>query len=173
MVKKTEFLKLNPDLIVTDGSNQELLLDSVNDHTEYKPLGSIMLCMAKLEREKIFSQYSWGSKDVFTIKKCKSNIITRHSTHVGSTSNYYSFGKQANYGLVDKSSLTQFVHEKFKNMTKMNIAKLNAQLFEQLLAQDIKNGVQSLIYILPNVQEYIAPALNIAYDLQNIIGDCN
>ena len=171
--KKTGILSSNPDVIVVDGSNQELLMNNVNDHSEYKPSGIVVLCMVKLEREKIDLQYLWGLKDAMNIKKWKSNIITGHSTHFGSRDNYYSFGNQANYGLIDKSSLTQFVHKKFKNKTKMNIAKMAAQSFEHLLAQDIKHGVQSLISILPKIQEYIAPTLNIAYNLQKEIGDCN
>ena len=127
---KNELLASNPGLIIIDGSNQELLKDNVNDNTEYKPSGIVVLCMAKLEREKISSQYSWESKDNINIKKWKSNIITGHSTHFGSTGNYYLFGSRANYGLIDKSSLRKFVQKKLKKKTKTNIAKLNAQLFE-------------------------------------------
>ena len=34
-------------------------------------------------------------------------------------------------------------------------------------------GVLSLVSILPNLREYIAPTLNIAFDLQNNIGNLN
>ena len=171
--RKSEILSSNPDVIVIDSSNQELLFDNVNDSSKYKPSGVVVLCMVKLEREKIASQYLWGLKDAVNIKKWKNNIITGHSTHYGSSGNYYSFGNRANYGLIDKSSLTQFAHKKFKSETKMNTVKMEAQRFEYLLAEDLKNGVQSLISILPKVQDYISPALNIAYNIQKDIGDCN
>ena len=170
---KNELLKSNPDLIVIDGSNQELLIDNVNDYTDYQPSGILVLCIAKLERESVKSQYLWGHKDAENIKKWKTNIITGHSSHFGSTGNYYSFGNRANYGLIGLSSLTQCVHKKFKKKSKMKEATFNTETFEQLLAQDLKNGVQSLVSILPNVRDYIAPTLNTAYKVQSEIGDCN
>ena len=136
--RKSEILSSNPDVIVIDSSNQELLFDNVNDSSKYKPSGVVVLCMVKLEREKIASQYLWGLQDTVNIKKWKNNIITGHSTHFGSTGNYYSFGNRANYGLIDKSSLTQFAHKKFKSESKMNTVKLEAQRFEYLLAEDFK-----------------------------------
>ena len=50
---------------------------------------------------------------------------------------------------------------------------MEAQSFENLLGEDIKHGVESLVTVLPTVKEYIAPTLNIAYNLQSEIGDCN
>ena len=49
----------------------------------------------------------------------------------------------------------------------MKEATFNTETFEQLLAQDLKNGVQSLVSILPNVRDYIAPTLNTAYKVQS------
>ena len=47
---KREFVESNPNLIVIDGSNQELLEDNVNDDTVYTPSGIVVLCISKLER---------------------------------------------------------------------------------------------------------------------------
>ena len=99
---KIEFLQVNPDLIVVDGSNQELLQDNMNDETVYQPSGILVLCIARLERDKIRTAYKWNAKDANTISTCKTNIITAHSTHYGSTGDYYCFGNRANYGLIDK-----------------------------------------------------------------------
>ena len=44
---------------------------------------------------------------------------------------------------------------------------------EDLLANDLHTAIQGLVSILPNVRQYIAPTLNIAYQLQEEIGDCN
>ena len=56
--KKKELLKVNPGLIVIDGSNQELLSNNMNDSTTYLPSGIVVLCICKLERESIMKQYS-------------------------------------------------------------------------------------------------------------------
>ena len=170
---KREIISYNPDIIIIDSSNQELLFDNVNDNSDYQPSGIVVLCMVKLERQKIHSQYLWGNDDAINIKKCKTNIITGHSTHYGSSGNYYSFGNRANYGLIGKSSLTQFVHKKVKSNSTTNRLEMEASRFENLLAEDLKYGVKSLISIIPNVQEYISPTLNIAYNLQDTVGDCN
>ena len=170
---KHEFLDSNPDLIVVDGSNQQLLDDNINDVTAYKPSGIVVLCLMKLEREQIHSQYLWGLNDAVNIKKCKTNIITGHSTHFGSTGKYYSFGNRANYGMIDKSSITQYVLKKYNKLSSMITAEQQSQVMEELLANDLYNGVMSLVSIVPNLKQYIAPSLNIAFQLQQNIGDCN
>ena len=151
VIYKTELLVSNPELIIIDGSNQELLEDNVNDDTRYKPSEIVVLCLAKLEREDITSWYSWGNKDVINVKKWKSNIITGHSSHFGSTGNYYSYGNRANYGLIGKSSLTQFVHKKFKSKSKALQAGMNAGVLGTLCDDDLNKGVLTLVNILPNL----------------------
>ena len=162
---KHEFIDSNPDLIVVDGSNQELLEDNMNDVTAYKPSGIVVLCLMKLEREQIHSQYLWGPNDAINVKKCKTNIITGHSTHFGSTGKYYSFGNRANYGMIDKSSITQFVHKKYKKLSSNITAEQQSQVMEELLANDLNNGVMSLVSMLPNLKQYIAPSLNVAFQV--------
>ena len=44
---KTELLASNQYLIIIDGINQELLEDNVNDDTEYKQSGIVVLCLVK------------------------------------------------------------------------------------------------------------------------------
>ena len=85
VANKDELMKSNPTLIVTDGSSQELLSDNVNDVTQYKPLGILLLMLVKWERDKIKSGYCWAKKNAINIKRCKNNIITGHSNHFGST----------------------------------------------------------------------------------------
>ena len=55
----------------------------------------------------------------------------------------------------------------------MIVAEEQSKVMEYLLATDLKNGVLSLVSILSNLQQYIAPTLNIAFHLQEEIGDCN
>ena len=109
----------NPTLIVTDGtSSQEPLLDNVNDVTQYKPPGILLLMLVKWERGKIKSGYCWAKKDAINIKRCKNNIITGHSNHFGSTGQYVSFGNRGNYGLIHNSSVAQFANKELKSKQK-------------------------------------------------------
>lgn len=170
---KNEFVASNPDLIIVDGSNQQLLEDDINNDTAYKPSGIVVLCMIKLERETIKTQYLWGPDDARNIKTCKTNIITAHSTHFGSTGQYYSFGNRANYGMIGKSSITQYVNKKYNKLSSQLKSVCQSNVMEDLLAKDLHNGISGLVSILPNIKQYIAPSLNICYQVQEEIGDCN
>ena len=61
--------------------------------------------------------------------------------------------------------MTQYAHRKYKNEYKQKVATLNALAYEDLLAKDLENGVLSLDSVIPNIREYIAPTLNVAYEL--------
>ena len=40
-------------------------------------------------------------------------------------------------------------------------------------SRDIDCGIKNLCTVIPNLIDYISPTLNVAYNLQNEIGDCN
>ena len=106
---KAELLKSNPKLIITDASNQELLDDNINDVTNYKPSGMLLLLLIKWDRDNVKSAYLWSDNEAVNIKKYKTNIITAHSSHFGSTGAYYLFGNREHYGLINNCSVAQFV----------------------------------------------------------------
>ena len=66
---KNESIKCDPDLIVVDGSSQELLLDNRNNQTYYEPSEILILCIANLGRDSIKTQYLWGPDDASNIKR--------------------------------------------------------------------------------------------------------
>ena len=164
---KNELLKSNPDLIVIDGSNQELLIDNVNDHTDYEPSGILVLCIAKLERESVKSQYLWGPKDASNIKKWKTNIITGHSSHFGSTGNYYSFGNRANYGLIGLSSLTQFVHKKVQEEIKDERSYVQYRNLRTIIGSRFKEWCSKFSFYLAKCQRLHSS--NLEYSLQGSV----
>ena len=75
--------------------------------------------------------------------------------------------------MIDKSSITQFVNKKYKKISSQIKAEHQSNVMEALLAKDLHNGIIGLVSILPNIRQYIAPSSNIAYQLQEEIGDCN
>ena len=66
---KEEIVHHNPEVIIVDGSSQELLSDNINDNSNYQPSGIVILCMVKLERNLEETKYLWGHKDAVNIKK--------------------------------------------------------------------------------------------------------
>ena len=46
-------------------------------------------------------------------------------------------------------------------------------MIDELCAIDLKTGVLSLVSIIPNIRDYIAPTLNITFLLQSNIGNLN
>ena len=56
-----------------------------------------------------------------------------------------------------------------KKKTKDAVKEANGM--DLLNAEDLKRGVLSLVSIIPNIKEYIAPTLNVTFNLQNDVGD--
>ena len=64
-----------------------------------------------------------------------------NNSNFGSTSYYCSYGNRANYGLIDKSSITQFAYKTLKSELKTLQAGMNAEVIENLYADDLTKGV--------------------------------
>ena len=73
----------------------------------------------------------WGAKEGKILKGCKPNIIQGSASHFGSSGKYYSFGARANYGRIEKSTLTQYVTKKFKSTERSLISKIDAHYMEK------------------------------------------
>ena len=142
-----------------------------NETSTYRPSGIIVLFMCKLQTDKYTTEYTWGQKEANILKTCKNNIITGHSHHFGSSGNYYSYGNRANYGMINNSSVTQYVSKKYSNKERTLKAATNAAILDDRASEEMKNGIMALTTIIPNLKEYIAPTLNVIYDIQSTIGD--
>ena len=59
--------------------------------------------------------YTWGNEHFKAIKQSKPNIIGASMGHSGSEGHYYSYGNKGNFGIVDGSSVGQYVIEPYKN----------------------------------------------------------
>ena len=87
LCKKEDAIKINPHLLVVDGSNQETT--NVGKAASYKPSGYLVLFLMKHQRHDLDTRYSWGKHDSLRLKKCKNNIITTNLDHFGSTGMYF------------------------------------------------------------------------------------
>ena len=95
------------------------------------------------------------------------------SSHHGSEGKYYSFGARANYGIIEKSTLTQFVPKKFKSITRMMVSTMDAPYMEKMAARELMQSIMYLSKLVPKLHLYISPTLSVVHDLQDEIGECN
>ena len=142
-----------------------------NDEGENKfnPSGMLLLLFAKLQQKKTLQDIVWGQKHVKAITDCKNSVITMHNTHHGSLGQYFSFGNNAIYRNINHSTVGQY-----KNKPRLSkIKTIQSYVIEDLVARELKDGIQSLGAILPVLQDYIAPVFHVAEKLQSIIGNIN
>ena len=66
------------------------------------------------------------------VKECKTNIIKGNSSHHGSSGNYFSFGNRANYGVINTSSITQYIPKKYRSVNRSITSIHDAELMEKL-----------------------------------------
>ena len=101
---KLELMETNDDLILVDGSSQDNGHKSIN--ARYKSSGKVILSLCKLHQYHKETYYSWSKSEATLLNKSKDNVMKGHSSHFGSTGNYYSFCNRANYGMVKILQLT-------------------------------------------------------------------
>ena len=90
-----------------------------------------------------------------------------NSTHFVSKGNYYSHGNKGNFGIVDGSSVGQYVNKKITNKTASERATFYARLMEQLKANEIMGGLDVLVQVFPKLKTLIAPIIVTGYNLQD------
>ena len=168
---KGELVQSNPDLIILDCSSQDHEIDEMNQ--KYVASGKIVLLMVKRDHQGKLSEYTWGRKEFDILNMCKTSVINGHSSHHGSLGKYYSFGNRANYGMIENSSITQYVSKKYSSTSKTQDAEENANVIMLMSLKELQYSVTQLSKIIPNVANYISPSLDVIYKLQNEVGDLN
>ena len=92
------------------------LRSKCNDKSDnkYKPSGIVVLLVCKLDRSHERTGRAWGKEHYIAIKQSKPNIIGSNMGHFGSEGHYYSHGNKGNFGIVDGSSVGQYVIKPYK-----------------------------------------------------------
>ena len=94
-----------------------------------------------------------GKKHHTAVIQCKSSAISSHNKHHGSTGDYFSFGNKIRYNTVDFSSVWQYSTKPHLKIEQ----KGKCVIIEELIARELKEGIESLGKCIPLLKEYIAP----------------
>ena len=84
-----------------------------------------------------------------------SKILTGNTTHFDSTDKHYSYGNKGNFGIINNTSIGQYMNKK-KSLN----AQMNASVIETMSSTDIEVGINDLSQIIPLIRLLIAPVLN-------------
>ena len=171
VIDKSEIIAHSPNILIIDGSSQQG--GNYIEGSKYSPSGKVILFLGRITMNDNASKYIWGKEEATFLKSCKPNLIKGNSQHFGSTGKYYSFGNIANYRLIGKSSVTQYVHKRFKLEHRTLIAQNDSEYMESMVGKELIYSIEGLCKLIPNLKDYMAPALNVAYNIQADIGSCN
>lgn len=137
-----------------------------NEENKHNPSGMLVLLVAKLKKKNIENSFLWCSKHGEAVIQCKNSVITSSNSHHGSLGKYFSFGNSAVYKTVN--TLLVGVYQTKTNLSLLK--KVKAEVIQDLVANELKEGIESLVDVIPLLNEYIAPVFQIGHELQSTVG---
>ena len=149
------------------------IVDTVANSDNHKPSGVVVLLICRLDSLRDRTGWAWGYEHFKCMKESKPNIIGGSLEHFGSEGHYYSYGNKGNFGIVDGSSVGQYVNKKYKNATRTTKALILADLLEEMAAREFAIGIDGLCKVVPKLKSLIAPIITQGYDLQDKKGMVN
>ena len=118
--------------------------------------------------------HEWNDKDIKKLRYSKhSTVGNKTHPHFGASGEYYSFGVSAVYKVDDGSSVGKYANKRHKVEEKSIIMNMYATQLEKQLIDSMATALQHLSTICYNVYNWIAPVVDVAYNLQIDNGDIN
>ena len=142
---------------------------ATNDYVDnkYEPSGIILISLITLNKQNK-GIMEWNLNHQKLMGKYKSTVITSDGLHHGSKGNYCSYGNEANYGMIDLSSVSQYGHKKCSKLS-----QLKGLCIEELSQMEMQCGIKELSRHIPILPSVISPIVTTAHDMQNNIGNIN
>ena len=118
--------------------------------------------------------HEWNKNHITKLRHSKpSTVGNKKHPHFGASGEYYSFGVSAVYRIDDGSSVGNYTNKRHKGEEKSRIINMNAKQLEEQLIGSMAIALQTLSSICYNVYNWIAPVVDVAYNLQKDYGDIN
>ena len=121
----------------------------------------VILALIKLQLETNLSQFELGKEHVKISKTGKVNVIKGHSSHFGSSGEFFSFGAKTNYGIIELSSVAPYDSTKYRSQDKTDLASVNAKIMEDMSYKELQCSIKNICRVMPNLRKYICPTLNV------------
>ena len=102
------------------------------------------------------------------IKSCKKNMLHTYDHH-GTTGECFSFGNRPVYKDTDGSTVGIYVDKKSTVLSRQAIIDENLSTLDKHLSSLINGGVDELRRFLPEAGFMLAPIINTAFEVQNLI----
>ena len=102
------------------------------------------------------------------MKRHKNNTVKGKTNHHNSSGLYFSYGNRANFGLINNSSVSQYLNRKTNTGD-----HFNGKLLEELSQEEQRIGISSIARRIPIIRRLISPIIQAAYELQSNVGDIN
>ena len=93
------------------------------------------------------------------------------ANHFGSEGLNYSYGNKGNYGMIDNSSVGQYVNRQYKDTVKVLKSDLNAIIMEEGVSKELKAGIDESSRNIPSIRKLIAHLFNVVNEEQVNKGD--
>lgn len=164
-------LALKSEILDSD-NNTVIIQNSFNQSDHIKPSGYVLLVYAILDKNNP-TKVIWENEHVQICHDSKPNTISDKNQHFGSSGYIYTFGNRANYGMINGSSITQYVTKKYSNETKTNKAKSEAEKIEIMCGNEIDHAIHCFKRRFRNIHLLISPVIDAADTYQKLIGDVN
>ena len=103
--------------------------------------------------------WTWGNDHYAAVNSSKPNILSGNSNFFESRGKYYYYGNKGEFGMVDTTSVGQYM---MKNTS--IAAQLNAATIKEMAIAEIDVDIDDLSCVIPLVISLIAPVLNTAFE---------
>ena len=121
-----------------------------------------------------FGGLEWNDNDISKLRYSKpSTVGNKTHPHFGASGEYYSFGISAVYKVQNGSSVGEYANKRHKVEERNSLINVYAKELEKQLINSIGIALQYLSTICYNVCNWIAPVVDVAYNLQKDNGDIN
>ena len=134
--------------------------------------GMVILFVSQQQRH--ICGHEWNEHDVAKLRHSKpSTVGNKTHPHFGASGEYYSFGISAVYKVENGSSVGEYANKRHKMEDKNRLINMYAKQLEAQLIGSVATAFQHLSTICYNVSNWIAPVVDVAYNLQRDNGDIN
>ena len=120
------------------------------------PSGVLVLVVVFQKTQNCNECRKWGKEYYAALRYAKYNTATGTTKHFESAGYVCSYGNKGNYGMIDNSSVAQYVH---KNISIKG--ELKAKRIDIMCSKEITMGIDNVCTIIPTMRGLIVPILDV------------